>query len=100
VLKFYAVLGSFFHCVPPSGVAPVPLTVLVQMRALGARAARALGVEIYGGDCVYDAQRDALGLIDLNDWPSYASCRAAAATEIAAYLHARDVASGSSTAVW
>jgi glutathione synthase/RimK-type ligase-like ATP-grasp enzyme len=101
VLKFYAVLGSFFHCAPPSGAVRAPPTVLARMRSLGERAARALGVEIYGGDCVYDAQRDALSLIDLNDWPSYASCRVEAATEIAAYLHARDVASGSSsTAVW
>jgi glutathione synthase/RimK-type ligase-like ATP-grasp enzyme len=94
VLKFYAVLGSFFHCVPPSAAAAPPASVLARMRSLGERAAQALGVEIYGGDCVYDAQRDALGLIDLNDWPSYAACRAEAATEIAAYLHARDVASG------
>jgi glutathione synthase/RimK-type ligase-like ATP-grasp enzyme len=94
VLKFYAVLGSFFHCVSPSGTQPPPANVLARIRALGERAARALGVEIYGGDCVYDAQRDALGLIDLNDWPSYAACRAEAANEIAAYLHARDVASG------
>ena len=94
VLKFYAVLGSFFHCVPPPAAPPLPVAVLARMRALGERAAQALEVEIYGGDCVYDAQRDALGLIDLNDWPSYATCRAEAATEIAAYLHARDVASG------
>ena len=94
VLKFYAVLGSFFHCVPPTGAPPLPASVLARMRALGERAAQVLGVEIYGGDCVYDAQREALGLIDLNDWPSYAACRAEAATEIAAYLHARDVASG------
>jgi hypothetical protein len=94
VLKFYAVLGSFFHCVPPSGGPLPPADVLARMRALGERAARALEVEIYGGDCVYDVQRDVLGLIDLNDWPSYAACRTEAATEIAAYLHARDVASG------
>jgi glutathione synthase/RimK-type ligase-like ATP-grasp enzyme len=94
VLKFYAVLGSFFHCVAPAGAPLPPAGVLARMRALGERAAQALGVEVYGGDCVYDAQRDALGLIDLNDWPSYAACRAEAATEIAAYLHARDFASG------
>jgi glutathione synthase/RimK-type ligase-like ATP-grasp enzyme len=85
VLKFYAVRGSFFHCVPPDGGVVLPAAVLAQMDVLGQQAAHALGVEIYGGDCVYDAN-GGLTLIDLNDWPSYARCRFAAATAIAAYV--------------
>lgn len=93
VVKFYAVRGSFFHCVPPPGGAPLAAAVLARLRALGERAAHVLGVEIYGGDCVYDSREGNLVLIDLNDWPSYAPCCAEAATYIAAYLDARDVAS-------
>jgi hypothetical protein len=55
---------------------------------IGQAAATSLGVEIYGGDCVY-GKDDALALIDLNDWPSYRSCRASAALAIADYLQAQ-----------
>jgi len=61
--------------------------------ALAARAAQALGVEVYGGDCVVDVNK-ALHLIDLNDWPSYAACRVEAAVHIAAYLLACNAAIG------
>jgi hypothetical protein len=91
VLKFYGVRQRFFYCVPPPDGPLPPADVLENIRALGERAARALAVEIYGGDCVY-APTGALWLIDLNDWPSYASCRAAGGMEIAAYLHAQEVA--------
>ncbi|MFI5396685.1 MAG: RimK family alpha-L-glutamate ligase [Candidatus Binatia bacterium] len=91
VLKFYGVWRRFFHCVPALDRPALPADVLAQVEVLGRRAAQALDVEIYGGDCVYDANGGLL-LIDLNDWPSYASCRAEAAIEIAAYLHAREAA--------
>jgi hypothetical protein len=92
VLKFYAVLGRYFHCVPPphDGFVVGP-EVLQNLDALGQHAARTLGVEIYGGDCVCDV-RGGLTLIDLNDWPSYARCRTEGAKEIAAYLDAQAVA--------
>ena len=93
VLKFYGVWQRFLHCVPALDRPALPADVLAQMEVLGRRAAQALDVEIYGGDCVYDANGGLL-LIDLNDWPSYASCRAEAAIEIAAYLHAREAATG------
>lgn len=91
VLKFYAVRGRFFHCVcPPGGDAPTPETVR-RLDALGQEAARVLNVEVYGGDCVRSVN-DALSLIDLNDWPSYAPCRSEAAREIAGYLLAQRTA--------
>jgi CheY-like chemotaxis protein len=87
VLKFYGVRGRFFHCVAPrTGVAPGN-ALLQRLERLGQTAAAALDVEIYGGDCVWDAG-GGLTLIDLNDWPSYASCRTDAAQAIAAYLDA------------
>jgi hypothetical protein len=90
VIKFYAVHDRFFYCVPPPGGVVVPPETASAIDALGARAARALGVEIYGGDCVYGPE-GLLKLIDLNDWPSYAACRAEAARSIAAYLLAQEV---------
>jgi hypothetical protein len=88
VLKFYAVRGRFFHCVaPPPGV-EIPAAVERGIDALGRCAADILNVEIYGGDCVVGMNGE-LTLIDLNDWPSYAACRALAAESIAAHLIAQ-----------
>jgi len=83
VLKFYAVTDRFFFCVPPADAGLPGPDVLARVRDLGARAARALRVEVYGGDCVVAADHQ-VSLIDLNDWPSYAACRVDAATAIAA----------------
>jgi hypothetical protein len=88
VLKFYAVRGSFFHCVRTAETPDLPDAVLREIDARGRAAAERLGVEVYGGDCVYGTN-SALSLIDLNDWPSYRSCRASAAVAIADYLRAQ-----------
>ena len=53
-------------------------------------AAAALGVEIFGGDAIVGPDGRAF-VIDLNAWPSFARCRAAAATAIAAHLARRFV---------
>ena len=52
------------------------------------QAAAALGLEVYGGDCIVAAGGE-LVLIDLNAWPSFALFREEAASVIAAYLSAR-----------
>jgi hypothetical protein len=52
------------------------------------QAAAALGLEIYGGDCIVTARGD-LVLIDLNAWPSFALFREEAASVIAAHLSLR-----------
>lgn len=88
VFKFYAVANGFFHCVVPDGLATPSDEALAAMATLGVRGAKALGLEVYGGDCVLDAH-GVLHLIDLNDWPSYGPCRARAAAAIAAYIHAQ-----------
>ena len=84
VIKFYGVTGtSFFHAyaIPEAGGSPsfdpVPL------ERLACRAARALGLEAFGGDAAFP-QVDAPVLIDVNDWPSYAPVRQQAAAAIAA----------------
>ena len=45
-------------------------------------ASEALGVEIYGGDCIVSPD-GAIRIIDFNDWPSFAPCRNEAAPHIA-----------------
>ena len=46
------------------------------------RAARVLGISVYGGDCVV-ASDGSFSIIDFNDWPSFAPCLEDAAYEIA-----------------
>lgn len=88
VLKFYAVHNSFFDCVPAASAGGVPTAALRRIARIGSAAAARLGVEIYGGDCVH-AEGGELSLIDLNDWPSYRTCRAPAAAAIADYILAQ-----------
>ncbi|MBR1804515.1 MAG: hypothetical protein IJ775_06415 [Muribaculaceae bacterium] len=45
-------------------------------------AAEEVNIDIYGGDCVVTAD-GSLKIIDFNDWPSFAPCRAEAAPHIA-----------------
>src|SRR5207302_1127698 len=75
--------GCFF-----SWYAADPSTVDISeesLKALVFAAARAVGLEVFGGDVAFPAP-DAPVLIDLNDWPSFAPVRAAAAAAIAAYI--------------
>jgi hypothetical protein len=87
-IKFYGVAGGAFlhwlyagstrgHAFNPSALA-----------SLVARAGTAAGLEIFGGDVIV-SPAGALTLIDLNDWPSFAPCRDAAADAIATYLARR-----------
>ena len=46
------------------------------------RAADELGIEVYGGDCIVSPEGE-IRIIDFNDWPSFAPCRADAAPHIA-----------------
>lgn len=46
------------------------------------RAADELNVEVYGGDCIVSPDGK-MRIIDFNDWPSFAPCRAEAAPHIA-----------------
>ena len=85
ILKFYAVAdGSFFHWYPADG-AQMDVDE-DRLRELVFAAARALALEVFGGD-VAVPQRDAPVLIDINDWPSFAAVRSQAAEAIASYIH-------------
>lgn len=58
------------------------------LRRMAERAARELDIAIYGGDAIVGPD-GSLSLIDLNDWPSFAPCRGAAAYAIARYVIAK-----------
>jgi hypothetical protein len=92
LLKFYAVADAFLVWYPmratPVSLAPAQANGL---RTIAGRAARALGLEVFGGDIVVGPE--ALRLIDLNDWPSYRPCQPAAAKAIASRLEAHSEAS-------
>ena len=96
VVKFYGVMGgvasegSFFRWYDAvAGVdGPRPVVDEERLRALAFDAARALGLEVFGGDVALPTP-DAPVLIDLNDWPSFAPFRADAAAAIAAYALTR-----------
>lgn len=97
LVKFYGVEGSdFFSVTYPgdeggfskfgleshNGAARHYDFSLDTLRETAARAARAAGLSVYGGDAVV-AEDGTFRLIDLNDWPSFSSCRKAAARAIA-----------------
>ena len=88
VFKFYAVRGRFFACFAAADAAGASPGTDGAMQRLAEAGAAAVGLEVFGGDCVRDCQQN-LWLIDLNDWPSYARCRFGAAQAIASYLTAQ-----------
>lgn len=90
VVKFYGVIGRrFFHWYPADGNPTANLRLdAARLQDLAERAAFAVGLAVYGGDAALAAP-DAPVLIDLNDWPSFAPVRHAAAAAIARYAHRR-----------
>jgi hypothetical protein len=84
-VKFYGVLGGhLFWPYYPVDCRGFPFDAH-ELHRLAERAARLLGLEIYGGDAIIAAD-GGITLIDLNDWPSFAPCRGAAAHAIAQRL--------------
>lgn len=86
-IKFYGVAGTpFFHWFFPGEHSCHDNDLLRKLdkriRETGEAAARALGVTVYGGDCILTAGGTPV-VIDLNDWPSFAPCRVEAAPHIA-----------------
>lgn len=84
-VKFYAVKGNrlFWPYYPKESEGyPFDETAL---KRLASRAAESLDLTIYGGDAIISPEGK-ITLIDLNDWPSFAPCRGAAASAIAKAL--------------
>ncbi len=59
-----------------------------RLGAVARQAARAVGLQVYGGDAVLTDKNGPV-LIDLNDWPSFSRCCRSAAGNIAAYVAAK-----------
>jgi hypothetical protein len=83
-VKFYGVSGGFFHWFRTGGSGDCPVDADA-VRRLAEAAAAAVGLDIFGGDIIV-APDGGLTLIDLNDWPSFAPCRDAAAGAIADFI--------------
>lgn len=88
LIQFYAVEGTpfffwFFPMHPSQKMTPETRERYEEpLRQMTARAARELGVKVYGGECILSPEGD-IRIIDLNDWPSFAPCRPQAAVAIA-----------------
>lgn len=87
VIKFYAVADCSFFRYYEAGAGPSRSQREVnegRLREVAFSAAEAVGLSIFGGDIVLPSPNDPI-LIDLNDWPSFASFRSEAAEGIAAF---------------
>jgi hypothetical protein len=84
-IKFYGVADSeFFWYFYPWEFVGYPFDPRA-LRRLAEQAAGLAGVGIFGGDAIV-APDGSLTIIDLNDWPSFAPCRGAAAGSIARHI--------------
>lgn len=102
LVKFYGVLGTdFFYTFYPTEQSHSKFGLEVingatrgykfdvkTLQEYSNRAAQALNVPIYGGDCVVSAD-GAIRIIDFNDWPSFARCREEAGPKIAECIYNR-----------
>ncbi|HEX4046184.1 MAG TPA: hypothetical protein VH309_00025 [Elusimicrobiota bacterium] len=90
LIKFYGVgpgqwFTWFYH--DPSTARRLPFE-LEDLAAQAELAAKAVAVEIFGGDAIV-APDGTIFVIDINSWPSFARVRAEAAVQIARRLRAR-----------
>ncbi|MDE6344246.1 MAG: hypothetical protein K2L69_05860, partial [Muribaculaceae bacterium] len=98
LIRFYGVRGmSFFHCFLPMDARNYGTDVPdntdesktglnhTKLKNLCERAAEALEIEVYGGDCMLLPSGDFM-IIDVNDWPSFAPCRKEASSAIARHV--------------
>lgn len=88
VVKFYGVTdGRFFdwYGADAGFAGERPRVDEHRLKALAFEAAAILGLEVFGGDVAFP-EPDRPVLIDINDWPSFAPFREAAARAIAAYI--------------
>lgn len=84
-VKFYGVDSTpeFFHYYFTDGNPTVPAAFSSDaLQAACRKAARVLGVTIYGGDAMINPDDGTFRIISFNDWPGFAPCRKAAAKAI------------------
>jgi len=80
VVKFYGVSDEYFSAIPEDGQQLNDQVEFTLERAARSAAA-ALGLEIWGGDAIVNAQ--SCTIIDFNDWPSFERVRTRASAAIA-----------------
>jgi hypothetical protein len=90
LIKFYGVgpgqwFTWFYH--NPSSALRLPFE-LEDLAALAELAAKAVSLEIFGGDAIVTPE-GGIFIIDINSWPSFARVRAEAAVQIARWLRSR-----------
>ncbi len=84
VIKFYGVgKGRYFRAFLASNGEDITGR-MKSLATLAHRSAEAVGLEIYGGDCILTEKGEII-LVDLNDWPSFSRCCHSAAEGIAQY---------------
>jgi hypothetical protein len=82
IYKFYGVRGKFFRAIRIRDfLKSTLLPDIAKLERDSFRAAEALGLQIFGGDAILDANGH-FHFIDLNDWPSFRICREEAARAI------------------
>jgi len=79
VVKFYGVTGTDYFSLADAHSMTAAFRTRLHDAAQGA--AKALGLEVWGGDAIIDGEH--FKLVDFNDWPSFERVRAAAAAAIA-----------------
>lgn len=90
LVKFYGVgpgrwFTWFYHDPVRAKRLPFTLDALALMAAAGAKA---LGLEVFGGDAII-SRGGAVTILDLNSWPSFAKVREEAAVQISWHLQSR-----------
>ena len=103
LVKFYGVCGGFFRYFYPTddgqtkfddewrnGVAHHYPFDCRAMQQDVERLAEAVGIEVYGGDCIVRGD-GSYCFIDFNDWPSFSRCREEAAAAIAQLINRKSV---------
>ena len=99
LVKFYGVCGTgFFRYYYPTDDGDTKFSDEVRngsarhyafevssMQSEAERLAEAVGIEVYGGDCIVRSD-GTFCLIDFNDWPSFSRCREEAAEAIASLI--------------
>ena len=97
IIKFYGVGDSYFTYSYPNaektkfGLEKINGEIMHHPFNAGAirkivfDAAKAVGLSIYGGDCIVN-EKGKISIIDLNDFPSFSSIREEAAKEIAKHI--------------
>ncbi len=94
IVKFYGVADTFFHWLYPNAqktkfgleklngaISKHPFDKK-RLKGLAFAAAKAIGIDIFGGDCIITPEGDIV-IIDFNDFPSFSVCCNEAATAIA-----------------